>query len=164
MSQYAGAHSGHVLLRNGRIATLLAHLSSREEPHRQGFREIRGHNPRNGQFAGGCEAIPYVGLRNSATGAEPKDTFGHIIEWIQSNIVNPAISVAKFIYNGLVAVGNMIAHAAEVVAQFAMKLLDATKQAIKTVVEVVKKVVDAMVGWIKERIAKAIDSFVNFIN
>ena len=64
-------------------------------------------------------------------------------------------------YNGLVAVGNLIEKAGEIVAQFAMKLLDATKKAIQTVVEVVKEVVDAVVNWIKGRIIDGIRVLIN---
>ena len=63
------------------------------------------------------KAIPYVGLHNSATGDGPKDTRGYI----SAAVTNAVVSVANFVYNGLVAVGNMIEHAAEVVAEFAMK-------------------------------------------
>ena len=79
-------------------------------------------------------------------------------------LTNAVVSFANFIYSGPVALANLIEHAAEVVAQFAMKLLDATKQAIQTVVEVIKKVVDAVIGWVKEMMAKAIEGFVNLIN
>ena len=109
------------------------------------------------------EAVSYAGLHNSATGAEPKDTFGHIIEWIQSNLVNPAISVANFIYHGLVAVGDLIAHAAEVVAQFAMKLWNTVKSTVKAAVEIIKKVVDAVVEWVKSMAAKAFSGVINAI-
>ncbi len=54
------------------------------------------------------EAISYFGLHNSATGAEPKDSLGRIIQWLQSKLVNTAIKVAKFIYNGIVTAENLI--------------------------------------------------------
>ena len=117
------------------------------------------------------EAIPYVGLHNSATGAEPKDSLGHIIEWLQSNIVNPAIKVAKFIYNGLVAVGDLIAHAAEIVAKFYMTLYDLAThpdKVIKAVTEAVRKTVDALkdalINMAKEMFEKIIKPVIDALH
>ncbi len=64
------------------------------------------------------EAIPYEGMQNSKTGGAPKNLWQQLSVAIGGAIT----SVADFIYNGLVALGNFIEHAAEVVAQFAMKL------------------------------------------
>ncbi len=106
------------------------------------------------------EAIPYEGIQNSKTGGAPENLWQQL-----SGAIGGAISsVADFIYHGLVALGNFIEHAAEVVTQFAMKLWSTGVSVVKKAVEVVKKVVDAVVEWIKEMMAKAIDGFVNLIN
>ena len=105
------------------------------------------------------QAIPLNGIWNSATGDGPKDAWGYI----SSAVTNAVISAANFVYNGLVAIGNLIEKAGEIVAQFAMKLLDATKQAIQAVVEVIKKVVDAVIGWIKEMAAEAFSGVIKEI-
>ncbi len=91
------------------------------------------------------EAIPYEGIQNSKTGGAPENLWQQL-----SGAIGGAItSVADFIYHGLVALGNFIEHAAEVVAQFAMKLWSTGVSVVKQAVEVIKKAVDAVVEWIK---------------
>ena len=85
-------------------------------------------------------AIPLQRIENSATGGAPKDLW----QQVTSAVTNAVVSVANFIYNGLVALGNLIEHAAEIVAQFAMKLWNTAVSAVKAAVAVVKKIVGAL--------------------
>ena len=100
-------------------------------------------------------AIPYRGVRNSATGDGPKSVW----EQIGGAIVNAVVSVVNFIYNGLVAVGNFIAQAAEVITKAAMAVFNTVVNAVKAAVEAVKKVFDAVVEWVKREISELYREF-----
>ena len=61
----------------------------------------------------------YIKMENSPVGDAPETLVEEIIGWVNEHIINPiinaAITIGEFIYNGLVAVGNFIAHAIDVV-------------------------------------------------
>jgi len=113
--------------------------------------------------------IPYVGIENSATGDEPKDLLGQIVKWVDDNIVEPvvnaAVTAAKFIYNGLVAVGNFIVQAAEVVAKAALVLIDYIQhpEKLRAALEQAASVFNAVVEWVKRVMISAYKEVVNRI-
>ncbi len=51
----------------------------------------------------------------------------------------------------------------EIVVKFYMKLFSTAVSVVKSAVEVIKKVVDAVIGWIKEMAAKAFDAIIKGI-
>ncbi len=93
-------------------------------------------------------AIPLQGIYNSATGDGPKDTRGYI----SAAVTNTVVSVANFVYNGLVAVGNLIEKAGEIVVKLYMKLFSTVVSVVKATVEAVERVVTAAFNWIVEQI------------
>ncbi len=103
------------------------------------------------------QAIPYEQIQNNATGSEPKG----IWEQLVGAIGGATTSVANFIHRGLVALANLIEHAAEVAAQFAMKLWSTGVSVVKQAVEVIKKAVDAVVEWVKGEVEKAYKAFLD---
>ncbi len=104
-------------------------------------------------------AIPVQGIENSATGDKPQSLW----QQVTSQITNAVISATKFIYNGLVGVANLIEKAGEVVGQFFLKLWNTAVSVVKAAVEVIKKGVDAVIGWVKEMAAKAFDAIIKGI-
>ena len=77
------------------------------------------------------------------------------------NVCNSEVSVTNFIYNGLVAVENLIAHDSEFVDNFFLKLWNTVKSTVRATVEVIKKIVDAVIGWIKSMIANGVKALMN---
>ena len=86
---------------------------------------------------------------------------GDVLEAIQFHITNAVVSVANFIYNGLVALANLIEKAGEVVGQFFLKLWNTAVSAVQEAVAVVKKVVGAVVEWVKGEVKAAYKAFLD---
>ncbi len=84
------------------------------------------------------QAMPYNGVQNSNTGRASESLW----EQVTSEVTNAAVSVANIVYNGLVAVGNLIVHATEVAAKFYMTLLKTIAQNVQKAAEAVRRAVE----------------------
>ncbi len=99
--------------------------------------------------------IPYGEIQNSKTGGAPKDLWHQL----SGAIGQVFTTVVGIVYNGLVALGNLIEKAGDVAAQFFLKLWSTGVSVVKKAVEVIKKVVDAVVEWVKGEVEKAYKAF-----
>ncbi len=96
-------------------------------------------------------AIPYEPVENSKTGDAPKNLWQQIV----SRFTNLVIGVANFIKNGLIAIGEFLAHAAEVVAKFELFLAKTIWSSVNTAVTIIKKDIEKL-GNILFEIVKGI--------
>ncbi len=106
-------------------------------------------------------AIPLVKIKNSATGGKPEDLWEQISDTI-GGAINSAVN---FVANAIIAIGNFIEHAAEVIAKMAMAVFNTVVNAVKAAVEAVKKVVDAVIKWLIGAIKSLVDNYIEpFLN
>jgi PKD repeat protein len=102
------------------------------------------------------EQIPSPGFSQSSTGQLPQDWKD---KWFKP-IVNFFVSVGKFLYQGLLAIGNFFVELGKIIVEIGLKVWGAIKAVAKAVVTAINYVIDLLekfLEWIIDMIKKMIE-------